>query len=114
MKALRSPAVSAFAAGVVILVFVLGYIDSAAMTTLLLLAGFNGLAGVRDRINASGWKTRWLAAIGAIGVVAFYIGGQSGLVNVENLTEVLSVLAGITFTAAGGTLYHAERKEAKG
>jgi len=83
--------------------FGLGYIDQTLFVTLLGLGGFSGLAGLRDAISSSGYKTLIIAAFGA----ATALGVAFDVVSSENATLLLSVLG----IGAIPTLSHAIKKQ---
>lgn len=83
--------------------FGLGYIDQTLFVTLLGLGGFAGLAGLRDAISSSGYKTLIISAFGA----ATALGVGFGVVSSENATLLLSVLG----IGAIPTLKHAVDKQ---
>lgn len=90
--------------------YVMGWYDAVALNTLLALAGFQGLAGVRALIDSSGQKTYILAAIGAVLVAALFLNQELQIISVENLETVMKELVGLTFAASAATLHHAKKK----
>ncbi len=84
---------------IVAVLFAFGIIPQNVAEVLIGLLGFSGFAGLRAYINSQGWKTYFIAAVGALSSVAYALGFMPQDVFVNILT-IFGLLGGATLTHA--------------
>jgi len=97
-----SPVVGALIAIAAGIAFGLGAIDMSLFVTFLGLGGFSGLAGLRQAIDSSGYKTFIIAGVG----IVTSLGLAANLITVDVAAIFMSLLG----VGSVGTLDHAHKK----
>lgn len=86
---------------VAIAIYFLGFIPETVMLAAIGILGFSGVASVRTFIDSYGWKTKFIAAVGGLGIlVQLFMPETVTPEFMARWLEFWGIISGVTITQA--------------